>query len=87
VVEGVKCVDSRLEAELESVTAAFVMNENRDGIRVFCPQESDPDPRSLALGKHDPGGIDRRVIVRVVHVNPCGQSPRRDPGSTASAAI
>jgi hypothetical protein len=87
VVEGVKCVDSRLEAEFEPVTGAVVIKENRDGVRVLCPKEPDPDPRSPALGKHDPGGSDKRVIVRAVHLNPSGgRLPRRDPDWTASAA-
>ena len=70
MLENVECIGAGFHAQFELVVGAVVVDEDRDGVRVLCPEKRDVDARVLALGEHNSGGTCWGVIVRVVHVSP-----------------
>jgi hypothetical protein len=70
VLEGVERIGAGFDAQFKLVVGAVVVDEDRDGVRVLCPEKRDVDARVLALGEHDSRGASWGVIVRVVHVSP-----------------
>jgi hypothetical protein len=68
VLEGVERV-GRVPRSVRLVVGAVVVDEDRAGVRVLCPEKRDVDARVL-LGEHDSRGASLGVIGRVVHVSP-----------------
>ena len=50
VLEDVERAGARFHAQFELVVGAVVVDEDRDGVRVLCPEKRMVNPRVLALG-------------------------------------